>query len=91
MSPKRDLLRAEPVVSVPPRQLCLYASAQRHTMAAGLKSERHHVILLINLHNLRTAVILLSFVLAVGFLMIILSCALWANWLPLLVGGWWLA
>jgi hypothetical protein len=32
------------------------------------------------------AVILLSFVLAVGFLMIILSCALWSNWLPLLVG-----
>jgi len=30
-------------------------------------------------------VILLSFVLAVGFLMIILSCALWANWMPLLV------
>ncbi|KAG6890679.1 hypothetical protein C0995_005051 [Termitomyces sp. Mi166 len=34
--------------------------------------------------GLRT-VILLSFVLAVGFLMIILSCALWHNWLPLLV------
>ena len=33
------------------------------------------------------AVILLSFVLAVGFLMIILSCALWHNWLPLLVGA----
>lgn len=33
-----------------------------------------------------TAVILLSFVLALGFLLIILSCALWANWLPLLVG-----
>jgi len=30
-------------------------------------------------------VILLSFVLAVGFLMIILSCALWSNWLPLIV------
>jgi hypothetical protein len=30
---------------------------------------------------------LLSFVLAVGFLLIILSCALWANWLPLLVGA----
>jgi len=30
-------------------------------------------------------VIFLSFVLAVGFLLIILSCALWANWLPLLV------
>ncbi|KAG9008591.1 Vacuolar protein sorting-associated protein 55 [Tulasnella sp. JGI-2019a] len=30
-------------------------------------------------------VILLSFVLAVGFLMIILSCTLWSNWLPLLV------
>ncbi|KAF9533008.1 vacuolar protein sorting 55 superfamily protein [Crepidotus variabilis] len=34
--------------------------------------------------GLRT-VILLSFVLAVGFLLIILSCALWKNWLPLLV------
>jgi hypothetical protein len=30
-------------------------------------------------------VILLSFVLAVGFLMIILSCALYSNWLPLIV------
>ncbi|KAI9566410.1 vacuolar protein sorting 55 superfamily protein [Boletus coccyginus] len=38
--------------------------------AAGLRNE---------------AVILLSFVLAVGFLLIILSCALWTNWLPLLV------
>ena len=34
-----------------------------------------------------SAVILLSFVLAVGFLMIILSCALWSNWLPLFVGS----
>ncbi|EDR14304.1 uncharacterized protein LACBIDRAFT_181878 [Laccaria bicolor S238N-H82] len=34
--------------------------------------------------GLRT-VILLSFVLALGFLLIILSCALWQNWLPLLV------
>jgi len=32
------------------------------------------------------AVIFLSFMLAVGFLLIILSCALWSNWLPLLVG-----
>jgi len=30
-------------------------------------------------------VIFLSFFLAVGFLLIILSCALWSNWLPLLV------
>ncbi|KAF8894638.1 vacuolar protein sorting 55 [Infundibulicybe gibba] len=30
-------------------------------------------------------VVLLSFVLAVGFLLIILSCALWHNWLPLIV------
>ncbi|PWN52518.1 vacuolar protein sorting 55 [Violaceomyces palustris] len=30
-------------------------------------------------------IILLSFVLALGFLLIILSCALWSNWLPLLV------
>ena len=27
-----------------------------------------------------TAIILLSFVLAVSFLLVILSCALWANW-----------
>lgn len=32
------------------------------------------------------AVIFLSFVLAAGFLLVILSCALWNNWLPLLVG-----
>jgi hypothetical protein len=30
-------------------------------------------------------IIALSFVLAVGFLLIILSCALWTNYLPLLV------
>lgn len=36
--------------------------------------------------NGNTAVILLSFILAAGFLLVILSCALWANWLPLLVG-----
>ncbi|PWN92301.1 vacuolar protein sorting 55 [Acaromyces ingoldii] len=30
-------------------------------------------------------IILLSFVLALGFLLVILSCALFANWLPLLV------
>lgn len=36
--------------------------------------------------NENTAVILLSFILAAGFLLVILSCALWANWLPLLVG-----
>ncbi|KAH7103911.1 vacuolar protein sorting 55 [Auriculariales sp. MPI-PUGE-AT-0066] len=34
--------------------------------------------------GLRT-VILLSFVLAIGFLLVILSCALWSNWLPLVV------
>jgi hypothetical protein len=34
------------------------------------------------------AVIFLSFSLAVGFLLIVLSCALWSNWLPLLVGAW---
>jgi hypothetical protein len=32
------------------------------------------------------AVILLAFVLALGFLLVILSCALWGNWLPILVG-----
>jgi hypothetical protein len=33
-----------------------------------------------------SAVILLAFVLAAGFLLVILSCALWNNWLPILVG-----
>ncbi|KAM0793015.1 hypothetical protein ACM66B_000507 [Microbotryomycetes sp. NB124-2] len=30
-------------------------------------------------------IILLSFVLAISFLLVILSCALWSNWLPLIV------
>lgn len=55
---------------------------------AGIKSisnlMSHHLPFL----SQTVAVILLSFVLAVGFLMIILSCALWSNWLPLLVGAW---
>ncbi|KAG0146825.1 hypothetical protein CROQUDRAFT_43731, partial [Cronartium quercuum f. sp. fusiforme G11] len=33
------------------------------------------------------AIILLSFVLALGFLLVILSCALWGQWLPLLVAA----
>jgi len=33
-----------------------------------------------------TAVIFLSFVLALSFLLVILSCALWSNWLPLFTG-----
>lgn len=33
-----------------------------------------------------SAVIWLAFVLAFGFLLLILSCALWSNWYPLLVG-----
>jgi hypothetical protein len=32
-------------------------------------------------------VVLLSFVLALGFLLVILSSALWSNWLPLLVAA----
>lgn len=32
------------------------------------------------------AIILLSFVLAISFLLVILSCALWSNWLPLFSG-----
>lgn len=32
------------------------------------------------------AIILLSFVLAISFLLVILSCALWSNWLPLFTG-----
>ena len=31
------------------------------------------------------AVVFLAFVLALGFLLVILSCALWGNWLPILV------
>lgn len=36
-------------------------------------------------HSNFTAIILLSFVLAIGFLLVILSCALFNNWLPILV------
>lgn len=53
---------------------------------AGIKSETIIVRMMHVAHNAYAAVILLSFVLAVGFLLIILSCALWSNWLPLLVG-----
>ena len=54
---------------------------------AGIKSTDTCYLVLVIAHPIiTTAVILLSFVLAVGFLMIILSCALWSNWLPLLVG-----
>ena len=60
-------------------------------MAAGLKSTYLTPPFLIHINSLNKmdalAVILLSFVLAVGFLMIILSCALWSNWLPLFVGS----
>ena len=54
-------------------------------MAAGLKSTS--LDSLFTRLDISLAVILLSFVLAVGFLMIILSCALYSNWLPLIVGG----
>lgn len=54
-------------------------------MAAGLKSTLFAVASFTRSSS-TTAVILLAFVLAVGFLLIILSCALWHNWLPLLVG-----
>ncbi|KAJ2931380.1 hypothetical protein H1R20_g5745, partial [Candolleomyces eurysporus] len=53
-------------------------------MAAGLRS-RWFIDRLVQWANALPAVILLSFVLALGFLLIILSCALWQNWLPLLV------
>jgi len=36
---------------------------------------------------LPAALITLSFVLSLSFLLIILSCALWGNWLPLLTGA----
>lgn len=45
-------------------------------------------MLSLNLYGLALtfpAVILLAFVLALGFLLVILSCALWGNWLPLFV------
>jgi Vacuolar protein sorting 55 len=58
-----------------------------NNMAAGIKSMSLPLFLLFLLNLMsKLAVILLSFVLAVGFLMIILSCALWSNWLPLFVG-----
>lgn len=61
-------------------------------MAAGLKSECLLPSLLPSLRVLTlrstlvcSAIIFLSISLAIGFLLIILSCALFANWLPLLV------
>jgi hypothetical protein len=56
-------------------------------MVAGLRSQHYILELTAADINVDIVVILLSFVLAVGFLMIILSCALWHNWLPLLVGA----
>ncbi len=35
---------------------------------------------------MKPAVVLLAILLALGFLLVILSCALWSNWLPLLSG-----
>jgi hypothetical protein len=57
-------------------------------MAAGLKSTlaAHRLGRMLTCDSQYVAVILLAFVLAVGFLLIILSCALWHNWLPLIVG-----
>ena len=55
-------------------------------MTAGLRGRPQHILTEIMLKPW-LVVILLSFVLALGFLLIILSCALWANWLPLLVGA----
>jgi hypothetical protein len=64
-------------------------------MAAGLKSKSQlHLSLSLSLLQHwaladhfcpLTAIILLSFVLALGFLLLILSCALFSNWLPILV------
>lgn len=66
-------------------------------MAAGLKSEcilhkeeekketDRIVVESANMFCITTAIILLSFVLALGFLLLILSCALFSNWLPILV------
>lgn len=66
----------------------LLSSVPFSTMAhAGIKSQYWPTSQSLRmLKHSTVAVILLSFVLAVGFLLIILSCALWSNWLPLLVG-----
>ncbi len=67
--------------------LPLVSVLRRHGRRSQKYVFRHSPYSYIPHLNLSLAVILLSFVLAVGFLMIILSCALWSNWLPLLVGG----
>ncbi|KAG2176371.1 hypothetical protein INT43_005605, partial [Umbelopsis isabellina] len=46
-------------------------------------TEIKHLLLLV--HNDITSIIALAFVLAVGFLLVILSCALYHNWWPLFV------
>lgn len=52
----------------------------------NLTRTRNHDTMPIHYRADTPAVILLAFVLAAGFLLVILSCALWNNWLPLLVG-----
>lgn len=56
---------------------------------AGIKSAKLSHCLLIETADDKSAaaaIILLSFVLALGFLLVILGCALFGQWLPLLVG-----
>ena len=55
--------------------------------AAGLKSESSRRRDGRRLIERETAVIFLSFVLAISFLLVILSCTLYSNYLPLLVGA----
>lgn len=75
-------------VAAAPSVVNVASRCRRPAMSAGLKSSfsRLQGLKFSDITSPLTAVILLSFVLAVGFLLIILSCALWANWLPLLVG-----
>ncbi|KAL1921834.1 uncharacterized protein VTP21DRAFT_10476 [Calcarisporiella thermophila] len=55
---------------------------------AGLRSEHDFTILnnpFISFFNNYLAIIALAFILACGFLLVFLSCALYKSWLPLLV------
>ena len=75
---------------LPPSPLLAHRHSCRSVRmaAAGLKSESSQSVTSSQggADPPLSAIILLSFVLALSFLLIILSCALWANWLPLLTG-----
>jgi len=75
-----------PFLDLPPTLSPSPLASHRQQLIAKLAPSIPLPVLTMRLPLYHPAVILLAFVLALGFLLVILSSALWANWLPLLVG-----